>query len=243
MSASLFGIVPAAGLGTRLGAERPKQYLAISGRSVLEHAVRALLADHRVELVFVVLAVDDRRFAGIDWGGFTGRVAPLYCGGATRRESVHHGLIAASDVINLQDWVLVHDAARPCLARADLGRLIDTLWDDAVGGLLAQPVADTLKRADADARVVGTASRTDLWHAQTPQMFRHGRLLAALDALREMSAAEQAQGTGELTALVTDEAAAIERLGGAPKLVLASAPNPKVTFAGDLALATALLKG
>lgn len=235
MSPSYFGLVPAAGSGARLGADLPKQYLAIAGRTVLEHAVRALAADPRLELVFVVLASDDRRFAAIDWGGLKSRVAPLYCGGPSRRESVHCGLIAASAVIELTDWVLVHDAARPCLARGDLARLIDTIADDSVGGLLAQPVADTLKRSDADARVSATASRDGLWQAQTPQMFRHGRLLRALDALHGLDAAT--------LAAITDESAAVEYQGWQPRLVAASAPNPKVTYPADLALAGALLKG
>lgn len=235
MPVRFFGLVPAAGQGTRLGAATPKQYLQVAGRPLLEHAVRALLADPRIELVFVVLSAGDAAFGRIQWGGAVARVAPLFCGGASRPDSVHNGLIAASDVIDLDDWVLVHDAARPCLGKADLGLLLDSLRDDPVGGLLAAPVADTLKRADADARVLETVSRSGLWQAQTPQMFRHGRLLRALDAVR---------AEGAIAAdTITDEASAIERLGLAPRLVAAESANPKVTFAADLALATAILEG
>jgi 2-C-methyl-D-erythritol 4-phosphate cytidylyltransferase len=233
MPARYFGLVPAAGTGTRIGSETPKQYLVAAGRPLVEHAVRALAADPRVEIVFVVLAAGDTAFARIGWGGLAARVAPLYCGGPSRRESVHNGLIAASDVIELDDWVLVHDAARPCLARADVARLIDVLSVDEVGGLLGAPAADTLKRVAPNERVEGTAERGGLWHAQTPQMFRHGTLLRALDAVRA--------APPEVGAAVTDEASAVERLGLAPRMVAASAPNPKVTYAADLAIATAIL--
>jgi 2-C-methyl-D-erythritol 4-phosphate cytidylyltransferase len=230
MVARYFGIVPAAGVGARFGAERPKQYLELSGRTLLEHAVRALLADGRVELVFVVLSVGDKIFGRIDWGGLTQRVAPLFCGGDTRRASVKNGLIAASDLIELDDWVLVHDAARPCLSRADLTTLIDALSVDSVGGILAAPVADTLKRATGDGRIAQTTSREGLWQAQTPQMFRHGTLMRALDAV------------GAAAELITDEASAVEQLGLAPRLIAATAPNPKVTFPADLVLAQAILQ-
>lgn len=235
MPARFFALVPAAGTGARLGEALPKQYLDVAGQPLLAHAVRALLADARIELVFVVLAPGDTLFAAIDWGVDRARVAPLFCGGPSRRESVHRGLIAASDAIDLTDWVLVHDAARPCLASSDLARLIDTLADDPIGGLLASPVADTLKRAREDAKgsyVIATEPREALWQAQTPQMFRHGMLLAALDAIANGEAAG-----------ITDEASAVERLGHAPRLVAAQLPNLKVTYPSDLALAALVLKG
>lgn len=235
MPVRFFGLVPAAGQGTRLGAAAPKQYLQVAGRPLIEHAVRALLADPRIELVFVVLAPGDTAFGRIEWGGAAARVASLFCGGETRRDSVHNGLIAASDVIDLPDWVLVHDAARPCLAKADLALLIDSLGEDKVGGILAAPLADTLKRATPEGRVGETIPREGLWRAQTPQMFRHGVLLRALDAVRA--------GGAEAAARITDEASAIESIGLAPRLVGAQSPNPKVTFASDLALAAAILEG
>jgi 2-C-methyl-D-erythritol 4-phosphate cytidylyltransferase len=220
-----FGLIPAAGSGARFGGDRPKQYIDIDGRPLLWFAVRALLADARVDTVFVVLAPDDGAFRRNDWRAFGDRVAPLYCGGATRAESVRNGLICASDTIDLDDWVLVHDAARPCLEAVDLTRLIDALTGDDVGGLLAAPLADTLKRADANGRVAATEPREGLWRAQTPQMFRLGTLLRALDAARE----------------VTDEAAAIEALGLKPKLVAGSAANIKVTYPEDVSVVAALL--
>jgi 2-C-methyl-D-erythritol 4-phosphate cytidylyltransferase len=227
MTARCFGLIPAAGQGSRAGAEGPKQYREVAGAPLLAHAVRALLADTRVESVFVVLAPDDAGFAALDWGAASDRVSPLYCGGATRRDSVFNGLVATANVINPDDWVLVHDAARPCLEREALARLIDRVVTDAVGGLLALPVADTLKRGGADDRIVATEPRAGLWGAQTPQMFRHGLL---------------AQALGNATD-VTDEAAAIERLGLRPLLVQGSTRNLKVTYADDFATAERLLGG
>ncbi len=227
MPARLFGLIPAAGSGARFGATVPKQYAEMGGRPMLFHAVRALAAHPAIEVVFVVLAVDDRHFATYDWSMFGTRVAPLFCGGPTRRASVHNGLIAAANTIDPDDWVLVHDAARPCLDSDTLTRLIDTLASDAVGGILAVPVADTLKRAGDDARIVGTEPREGLWQAQTPQMFRHGVLLHALGAAGD----------------VTDEAAAVEAIGLAPRLVTGSARNLKVTFPEEVAVAAALIAG
>jgi 2-C-methyl-D-erythritol 4-phosphate cytidylyltransferase len=226
MSVRRYGLIPAAGQGARLGAETPKQYLELRGEPMLMHAVRALVASPLIEVAFVVLAPDDERYATHDWRAFGDRVAPLWCGGATRRDSVLNGLVAMANVVNPDDWVLVHDAARPCLARADVERLIDEVGDDDGGGILAVPLADTLKRADEAQRIAATEPRERLWLAQTPQMFRHGTLLRALG------------GAG----VVTDEASAVEALGLRPKLVAGSVRNFKVTFAGDLAIAAALLE-
>jgi 2-C-methyl-D-erythritol 4-phosphate cytidylyltransferase len=228
MAAGLFGLIPAAGTGTRMGENRPKQYLDLAGRPMIEHAVRALLAAVEIETVFVVLAPGDPYFRDIDWGRDAGRVAPLYCGGASRRDSVLNGLVAASSLLEPDDWVLVHDAARPCLDAADLSRLIAAVVADAGGGLLAVPLADTLKRADASGRVAETPARDGLWQAQTPQMFRHGVLIAALNHAGQ----------------VTDEASAVEQLGLKPLLVEGSRNNLKVTYPADVAMAEGmLLKG
>jgi 2-C-methyl-D-erythritol 4-phosphate cytidylyltransferase len=226
MTARCVGLIPAAGRGARIGGEAPKQYLELVGRPMVAHACAALLAHPAVELAFVVLAPDDERWAIYDWSAFGERVAPLWCGGATRRDSVLNGLIAMANVVDPDDWVLVHDAARPCLGREDLARLLDAARDDAVGGILAVPVADTLKRADDAGRIGATAPRAGLWLAQTPQMFRHGTLLRALGTAGE----------------VTDEAAAVEALGLAPRLVPGSARNIKVTFPGDAAIAAGFLR-
>ena len=197
---------------------------------MLWHAVDALLAAGP-ETVFVVLAPTDEQFARHDWSAFDGRIEPLYCGGVTRRDSVYNGLVAASAVFDTEDFVLVHDAARPCLPRTDLQRLIAECSEDRVGGILAVPLAETAKRVAKDEagaqRIAATEDRSQLWLAQTPQMFRAGLLLQALhDAKRG----------------VTDEAQAIEQLGLRPRLVLGSRENLKVTYPEDLAIAEAILK-
>lgn len=226
MTSRNFGLVPAAGAGARFGASGLKQYSPLAGKPMLYHAVERLLAAPQVEMVFVVLAPGDTEFRRHDWSAFGERLAPLYCGGASRRESVLNGLIAGASLVDPNDWMLVHDAARPCLGRAELRRLIDEAGKDEVGGILAVPVADTLKRADDERRILATESRDGLWQAQTPQMFRHGMLLRALrDAVH-----------------ATDEAAGVEALGYKPKLVEGSTKNLKVTFPSDLEIAEAILR-
>jgi len=224
-SERFFGLIPAAGAGERMASAKPKQYLELNGRPMLYHSVKALLADARIDTVFVVLAPADHEFKEHPWGEFGERIAPLYCGGATRHDSVLNGLVAASSTVEPDDWVLVHDAARPCLGRHELQRLIDTLAADDVGGILGVPVADTLKRADAASRIQATEAREHLWQAQTPQMFRHGLLLEALGR----------------SARLTDEAGAVEALGMKPRLVQGSAANLKVTYTEDLQLAQTIL--
>jgi 2-C-methyl-D-erythritol 4-phosphate cytidylyltransferase len=203
----------------------PKQYLPLAGRPMLWHAVRAVCVP-QVESVFVVLAPGDRTFAAHDWSAFAGKLEPLYCGGETRRDSVYNGLLAAMAVVEADDWMLVHDAARPCLPRKDLETLMRETENDEVGGILAVPIAETVKRASQD-RIEGTEDRTRLWLAQTPQMFRAGLLAEAL---------KRAKGSP------TDEAAAVEQLGLKPRLVAGSRENLKVTWPEDLALADTLLK-
>jgi 2-C-methyl-D-erythritol 4-phosphate cytidylyltransferase len=225
MSSRFFGLIPAAGLGTRFGGGGPKQYARIATKSMLQFAVEALLSAPDISKVFVVLAPEDEEFRRLEWGAAANRIAPLYCGGATRRDSVLNGLVAAQQVVDPEDWVLVHDAARPCLDPRDLRRLIDEVTREAVGGLLAVPVADTLKRANEERRVIATEPRQGLWQAQTPQMFRYGSLRQALTAAVD----------------VTDESSAVERLGVRPRLVEGSQRNLKVTYASDLALAQAIL--
>jgi 2-C-methyl-D-erythritol 4-phosphate cytidylyltransferase len=185
-----------------------------------------------VESVFVVLAPGDRTFAKQNWGAFKGKVEPLYCGGETRRDSVYNGLVAAMAAVDADDWMLVHDAARPCLPKKDFLNLIKQSQLDKIGGILAQPVAETVKRAARDdagiARSAGTEDRAPLWLAQTPQMFRAGLLAQAL---------RTAKG------IVTDEASAVEQMGLKPRLVAGSRENLKVTWPEDLAIAAAILKG
>jgi 2-C-methyl-D-erythritol 4-phosphate cytidylyltransferase len=223
---STYALIPAAGGGTRVAAEAPKQYLPLAGRPMLWHAVRAVCVPP-VETVFVVLAPGDAAFAAHDWSAFGERLVPLYCGGETRRDSVYNGLVAAMATLQADDWILVHDAARPCLPRKDLETLMRETVDDEVGGILALPVVDTVKRALQN-RIESTEDRSQLWLAQTPQMFRAGLLAQAL---------KRAQGTP------TDEAAAIEQMGLRPRLVAGSRENLKVTWPGDLAIAESILKG
>ena len=221
----MFSLIPAAGSGSRAAAGTPKQYAPLAGRPMLWHAIRAVCVPP-VQGVFVVLSPDDATFATHDWTAFGDRLEPLYCGGESRRDSVHTGLVAAMDDMDAGDWVLVHDAARPCLGEADLRRLIAACENDDVGGILALPVADTVKR-EAAQRIDGTHDRAGLWLAQTPQMFRAGLLLHAL---------RHARGP------VTDEASAVEQLGLHPLLVQGSRENLKVTWPEDLALAEAILR-
>lgn len=190
---------------------------------MLEHSIAAILSDARVDRVFVVVAAEDERWRSIDAGE---RVEFLPVGGASRAHSVLNGLAALSSRVDDDDRVLVHDAARPCLGKAELARLIDEVGTDERGGLLAMPVADTLKRAE-EGCAVETLQREAFWYAQTPQMFRVAALRAALSA-------------GSLTG-ITDESSAIERSGSCPRLVQGSATNIKVTTEHDLALARAIL--
>ena len=220
-------LVPAAGAGSRMGAGTPKQYLEVAGRPLLYYTLRKLAAHPSIERIVVVLAVGDRRFGAVSCLDLACPVDTLYCGGAERCASVYNGLLAARDGVDGDDWVLVHDAARPCLSAAALHRLIDEVGDDETGGLLALPVADTLKRANGEDRIAGTVARDGLWQAQTPQMFRYGLLVEAL---------RRTTGSG-----VTDEAGAIERIGLKPKLVMGEARNLKITYPEDLELAKLVL--
>lgn len=226
ISNSFHALVPAAGSGSRMGGEVPKQYIDLLGRPVIRHTLEALLAVTQFDAVWVVLAPDDTHWARYDWPS-DARLKVLRCGGATRAASVANGLAAVAEVAAADVWMLVHDAARACVSPVQVARMIEVLADDPVGGLLAVPVADTLKRADADGRVAETIPRGGLWQAQTPQMFRLGALRDALAAHPE----------------VTDEAGAIEACGMKPRLVPADATNFKVTFPDDLAMAARLLGG
>lgn len=222
-----FAIVPAAGSGARFGSEIPKQFLPLAGRPLIHHALAALCACDWIEQVWVVLSPGDEWWQAYDWSELAGKLHVAYCGGSTRAESVANGLAVVAEYLDGDDWVLVHDAARPCLSQAMLSTLQQTLSSDPVGGILAVPVADTLKRADAFQRVAATESRDGLWQAQTPQMFRYGLLCRALAGV----------------AGVTDEAGAIEAAGYQPRLVQADATNLKVTYPADLQLAELILGG
>jgi 2-C-methyl-D-erythritol 4-phosphate cytidylyltransferase len=222
-SPRLFALVPCAGVGERAGADGPKQYAALAGRSLVSHTLRALAQVSRLQRTLVVLSPHDQAFES-HAPEFTGWVARV--GGASRAESVAKGLDElACRGVQAHDWVLVHDAAR-CLLRAEwVDALIDACLPDDVGGLLALPLADTLKQESAG-RVTATVARSHKWQAQTPQMFRLGELQHALAS----------------AGAVTDEASAIEATGRAPKLVPGSIENFKVTYPSDFALAERLLR-
>jgi 2-C-methyl-D-erythritol 4-phosphate cytidylyltransferase len=219
-------VMPAAGAGQRFGGEVPKQYAPLAGRCVIEWALGPFLADPRCAGLCVALAPGDTLFRSLP-SAADPRLR-MTDGGAQRCESVQRG-IAASDA-GPGDWILVHDAARPCLSVAERDRLLDELGNDPVGGLLAVPAVDTLKRGDAAGRVAATVARDGLWHALTPQMFRREPLERALRA---------AADRGLVT---TDEAQAIELLGLAPRLVEGDRSNLKVTRAADLDEAAAVLR-
>ena len=225
-----FALIPAAGSGSRMGHQLPKQYLPLVEKPMIYHALRTLVNCSKITRVFVILAPDDNVWVRYDWTELKDKLVVEYCGGDARAESVLNGLIAmqSSGIVAEDDWVLVHDAARPCLSAPQLDQLINELSYDGVGGLLAIPVADTLKRADSDHRVTSTEPRERLWQAQTPQMFRFNLLN---DALSKVDSCQ-----------ITDDASAIEALGLKPRLVLSDAYNFKVTYPQDLALAELILQ-
>ena len=223
-----WAVVAAAGRGERCGGRTPKQYLRLAGRPVLSWSLRALLAERSIDAVVVALAEGDRRFARLPESR-DARVRTCR-GGARREHSVSSALHALETRARDEDWVLVHDAARPCLRRSDLRALMAGVAGDPVGGLLAVPLADTLKAADGDGRSARTVPREGLWRALTPQMFRVGMLRSALRA---------AAAAG---VTVTDDASAMEQAGFQPRLVEGHADNLKITRPEDLALAEFYLR-
>ena len=212
-------LIPAAGVGARMAAGCPKQYLPINGKPMLRHTIEAFLSSPLVAHTYVVVSPCDAYIDAIlpEQG-----VTVLRCGGATRMESIRNGLHQLSTTLTEHDWVLVHDAARPGLNAELIARLIGETGAHPVGGLLALPVVDTVKRSVADE--VTTVPRDSLWLAQTPQMFRHRLLLRALEAATDPNA-------------ITDDASAVEALGLAPKLVEGHPCNLKVTLPADIRIA------
>jgi 2-C-methyl-D-erythritol 4-phosphate cytidylyltransferase len=217
----LWAVVPAAGRGARFGGDVPKQYLEVAGELLLAHTLRALLAHPKVHGAVVVLAEGDVRWPG--WREFEGKPLRTCTGGDARADSVLAGLAALPDSVRADDFVLVHDAARPNLPAADLDQLLERGRNDPVGAILAAPVRDTLKRSGDDGGIDRTEPRERLWRALTPQLFRRLQLTRALDSAR-------AAGVD-----VTDESMAIERQGQRPLLVEGSDDNFKITTPADLA--------
>jgi 2-C-methyl-D-erythritol 4-phosphate cytidylyltransferase len=219
--ARIWAVVPAAGRGTRFGGELPKQYLVVDGAPLIAHTLTALFAHDAVEGAVVPVSENDPDWPC--WTEFAGKPVQSCVGGANRAASVLAGLRALPDHVRADDFVLVHDAARPNLSLTDLSQLLERGRNDPVGAILAAPVRDTLKRAGDDGGIDGTEPRARLWRAFTPQLFRRLQLTRALEAAT-------ADGIE-----VTDEAMAMERLGLRPLLVEGSESNFKITTPADLA--------
>jgi 2-C-methyl-D-erythritol 4-phosphate cytidylyltransferase len=224
---AVWAVIPAAGIGARMGADTPKQYLRIEGRTLIEYACAALLANPGIKGLVIALHADDQVMATLPLAD-DARVH-LIAGGAERADSVMAGLDYLASLAATDDWILVHDAARPCLETAVVDQLLEQLSQHKVGGIVARPVTDTVKRASCGGErgreIDQTVSREQLWLAQTPQMFRYGKLVRAL------------RGAIEDGLVVTDESMALERMGYKPMLLTGAASNIKVTYPQDLALA------
>ena len=223
----VFAIVPAAGQGTRIGDAVPKQYIPIAGKPMMFHSIEALAAVSRIHTVCVVLSPLDNHWKGHDWSALEPKVEPTFAGGLHRADTVANGLKYLEGRAAKDDWILVHDAARPCITPRLVEQFLDEVDEDSVGGLLAMPLADTMKSAGEQQRVAATIPRLNLWRAQTPQMFRYDLLRRGLEKKPD----------------ATDESQAVESLGGfGPRLVQGENSNLKVTFAEDLFLAEMILK-
>lgn len=227
MNQKFWGVIPAAGVGARMGADRPKQYLDLLGKTVIEHTLERLLAAELFAGIAVSVSPEDPY-----WPELAISRHPLVHtarGGKERADSVNNGLVFLERMADADDWVLVHDAARPCVHVHDIRKLATVLSDDAVGGILAQPVHDTLKRVE-DGAILETVDRRQIWRALTPQMFRLGALHQALN-----DAAARGQ-------MVTDEASALELMGQRPRIVEGRPDNIKITRPEDLPLAAFYLE-
>ncbi|AKH69570.1 2-C-methyl-D-erythritol 4-phosphate cytidylyltransferase [Spongiibacter sp. IMCC21906] len=220
----LWAIVPAAGAGQRLPGVVPKQYLHLQGKAIIEHSLGCLLNELRIEWIVVALNRNDQGFSALEIANHPRVKTTL--GGAERAESVLNGLQALAEHAAADDWVLVHDAARPCLPQSDLSKLLESGCAHDVGAILAAPVVDTIKRGLAATQEISeTVDRQQLWRALTPQLFRYGLLKSALEHCQNKHL------------MVTDEASAVEHLGKQPLLVPGQACNIKVTYPEDVALA------
>jgi len=219
-------LIPAAGRGTRYGGALLKQYLPVCGKPILAHSIRIFQFHPLVSSITVILADDDQLFESAV--GLLATNVNTVTGGETRAHSVRNGLRYISETYSKTDWVLVHDAARPCLSASRLEKFLDQGLQSVHGAILAVPVGDTLKRAGDSQEIVATVDRTGLWAAQTPQLFRVGVLADAIDAAHEAGCD------------LTDEASAMEFVGIKPLLVMGSSANIKITHSSDLAIAEAL---
>jgi len=222
-----WGVIPASGVGKRMGSELPKQYLTLYDKPLLQHTIERMVDHPRITGVVVAVAEHDDR-----WQAFEARFGDevtWVTGGAERYHSVLNALQVLNDIAADNDWALVHDAARPCLRADDIDCLMDEASGD-IGGILAAPVSDTMKRANADGSIIETVNREGLWRALTPQMFRIGLLIEAIEHAM----------TQDLP--ITDEASAVESLGHRPKVVAGHLDNIKITIPQDLELAQLYLQ-
>lgn len=225
-----WAILPAGGVGLRMQSQVPKQYLSLLGKSVLEHSIETLLSYPLIQKIVVVVSETDTFWPTLRDKFSQDRVLSA-TGGEWRHQSVYRGLQVLASIAASDDWVLVHDAVRPCLKQADVDRLIQTVGDHPCGGLLGIKVQDTLKTVDSQGRVQGTIDRSGVWYAQTPQMFRMNKLSYALERVI------QEQHT------ITDEAGALQIIGEYPLMVEGNVQNIKITYPEDLLLAGKLLEG
>ena len=221
-SINFWAVVPAAGVGKRMNADRPKQYLELAGKTVIEHTLLRLLSAQVFTAVAVAISEEDPYWPDLDVSAHKKIITAA--GGKERADSVLSALKAIRTVASDDDWVMVHDAARPCITTIDIHHLIDSLKTDEIGGILALSSHDTLKSVQGDNIIVGTLDRSHIWRALTPQMFRYGLLKNALEA-------------AEGNAAITDEASALELQGMQPKIVEGRPDNIKITRPEDLALA------
>lgn len=225
---SIWAIVPAAGIGSRMQADRPKQYLQLDGQTVIEQTINRLATHPRIDGIVIAIANNDPW-----WQSISLNIAcptHIVAGGEARSDSVLNALIALANITNDDPWVLVHDAARPCLRHQDIDAMISTLGKHPVGGILGIPVTDTVKRVNTEGQITKTVCRQGLWRASTPQMFHLSALKQALESAREKQL------------VVTDEASAMEFVGLQPMMVEGHADNIKITVPQDLALASLFLQ-
>lgn len=219
-NAKYWVIIPAAGVGKRMSVDKPKQYISVKDKTILEHTINCFIDREEITAVVVVISKEDEYWPGLDVARHDKIITAA--GGVERYHSVANGLQVLQDKAEEHDWVLVHDAARPCLNQSAIDRLIIELRSHGVGGILALPCRDTMKRANSSGEIVETVERESLWRAQTPQMFRYGKLHAAIEKILSDDI------------VVTDEAMAMELLGYRPMLVQGHQENIKVTRKDDL---------
>lgn len=221
-------MITAAGVGLRMDSDIPKQYLTINDKTILDYSIKLFLDTTFVRQVVVILSSDDKWFNKSRYAKHPRVVTAI--GGSKRVESVLNGLQFLSKISQPNDWVLVHDAVRPCLHPCDLQNLVNALEQDPIGGILAQPISDTLKKASQEQSIEQTICRNQMWAALTPQMFRIGALIEAIKS-----------GIDKNLDL-TDDASAFEAMGIKPKLIACRHPNLKITWPSDLMIAEAILQ-